>query len=523
MVATLVRLRLLVLANGFRRNPWQLVGFIFGSLYCLGLLGGISIGLVALSAAPQDVVRTVVVIGGSVVIVAWVLVPMFASGIDQTLDTSRLVPFPIPQWTLLTALGVSALLGLPGIVTLLAGLATAGTWWRQPGIAVVAALCGVLGALTCIAASRTVTTLASTIAAGRRFREIAGVIVLVPLILLGPIISSAARGLRSAADALPGIASTLAWTPLGAIWAVPSDLAQGHPDTAGLRALIGLGTLALLIAAWRYSLAQALVTPPHAAARAKRRGSPGLFGIAPPTIWGAIAARSLIYWFRDPRYLRQLIMIPLIPALLLFYGNILDNRGLVVISAPTVAFFLSLSIFADLSYDGTAFATHLASGVSGVADRIGRAVAVAAFGIPAMVLLTFATVAFADLWTALPATLGIAVGLLLTGLAVSSVTSARLILPVPAAGDSPFKSPQGASMATTLASFAAWGVLLALALPELVLAGINLLTGDSVWGWASLATSVALGALLMVAGVRTGGRILDARGADLLLQLRRGR
>jgi ABC-2 type transport system permease protein len=523
VVATLVRLRLLVLANGFRRNPWQLVGFIFGALYGLGALAGISIGLVALSAAPQDLARSVVVIGGSAVIVAWVLVPMFASGIDQTLDTSRLVPFPIPQWTLLTALGVSALLGIPGVVTLLAGLATAGTWWRQPAIAVVAALCGVLGALTCIAASRTVATLASTIAAGRRFREIAGVIVLVPLILLGPIISSAAQGLRSAADAVPGIASTLAWTPLGAIWAVPSDLAAGNAATAGLRALLGLGTLALLILAWRYSLALALVTPPHAAARATRRGTQGLFGIAPPTVWGAIAARSLIYWFRDPRYLRQLIMIPLVPALLLFYGSILDNRALVVISAPTVAFFLSLSIFADLSYDGTAFATHLAAGVRGTADRIGRAVAVAVFGIPAMVVVTVASIAFADLWVALPGTLGIAIGLLLTGLAVSSVTSARLILPVPAAGDSPFRSPQGANIATALATFAAWGVLLALTLPELVLTGVNVLTGDSVWGWASLATSVVLGAVLMVAGVRIGGRILDARGAELLLQLRRGR
>ncbi|THG33515.1 transporter [Naasia lichenicola] len=523
MVATLVRLRFLVLGNGLRRSPWQLVAFIFGVLYGLGALTGIGFGLLALSAAPLEIARTVVVIAGSVVVLAWILVPMFAAGIDQTLDTSRLVTFPIPLNTLLAALGASAILGIPGIITVLASIATAGTWWRQPGVAVVAILCGLVGALTCIAASRTVSTIASTVASGRRFREVAGVLVLIPLILLGPIISSAAQGIRTAADALPRVADTLAWTPLGAIWAVPSDLAGGDAASAALHALIGAATLVVLVFAWRLSLAVALITPPHAATRSERHRSTGLLGIAPATVWGAIAARSLIYWFRDPRYLRQLILIPLIPALLVLYSNIFHNPGLLIIAGPVVAFLLSLSIFADISFDGTAFATHLAAAVRGADDRLGRAVALAVFGLPAIVVVILVTAFISDTWAAVPATLGISLGTFLTGLGVSSVTSARLVLPVPAAGDSPFKSPQGANLTNSLATFVAWGILILLVLPELALTIVNLITGDVVWGWASLVVGVALGLVLVSVGIRIGGRVLDARGVDLLAQLRRAR
>ena len=48
MVATLLRLRFRVLGNQLARSPWQLVGFIFGAIYGLGLLAGIAVGLVLL-------------------------------------------------------------------------------------------------------------------------------------------------------------------------------------------------------------------------------------------------------------------------------------------------------------------------------------------------------------------------------------------------------------------------------------------------------------------------------------------
>jgi ABC-2 type transport system permease protein len=250
VVADLLRLRLLVLKNSLLRSTWQLVAVIFGALYGLGILFGATIGLIALSGAPVSIARTVVVLAGSALVLGWVLIPLLASGIDQTLEPARLVTFPIPLNTLLLGLALSGLVGVPGIVTMLGSLATAGTWWQHPLIALLAAACAAIAAATCVVGSRAVTTLSSTFTSGRRFREAAGFLAIIPLTLLGPIIVSLSSGIRTATDALPGLANSLAWTPLGALWAVPSDAAVGHWGAAALHFLIGVATLVLLVLLW---------------------------------------------------------------------------------------------------------------------------------------------------------------------------------------------------------------------------------------------------------------------------------
>lgn len=58
-----------------------------------------------------------------------------------------------------------------------------------------------------------------------------------------------------------------------------------------------------------------------------------------------------------------------------------------------------------------------------------------------------------------------------------------------------------------------------LILPEAALLIAQLLTGQQVFGWINLALGPLLGSVLFVAGVRVGGRWLDARGPELLAQL----
>lgn len=522
MVADLLKLRLLVLKNSLLRSTWQLVAVIFGALYGLGVLFGVTVGLVALSGAPVPIARTVVVLAGSALVLGWVVIPLLASGIDQTLEPARLVTFPIPLNTLLLGLALSGLVGVPGIVTMLGSLATAGTWWRHPLIALVAAVCAVIAAATCIVGSRAVTTLSSTFTSGRRFREAAGFLAIIPLVLLGPIIVSLSSGLQNSTDALPGLANALAWTPLGALWAVPSDIALGHGAVAVLHFLIGVATLALFLALWRRSLALALVTPAHTSSRSRGSGKLGFLGIFPATPAAAVAARSLTYWMRDPRYARQLLVVPLIPALMFFYSRsgsleLLNSVG------PIVALLLSLSIFSDLSYEGTAFATQISSGIRGRDDRLGRAAALASFGLPIVIVFSVGSVWISGSWSVLPGLLGVSIGVFLSGLGVSSFSSARVIIPVPAPGDNPFKAAPGAGFTTALTTFATWGVLGVLVLPELVLAVVGSATGVGSLGWISLAVGIGLGSVLLVAGIRLGGAQLDRAAPELLEHLARQR
>ncbi|MET1063681.1 MAG: transporter, partial [Arthrobacter sp.] len=101
MVAHLVRLKLTLLRNGFKRSPWQLVGVILGGLYAIGMLALLISGLFFLSYTEPEVARMVVVLGGSAAFLGWALIPMMATGVDMTLDPARFVTYAVPMRQLL--------------------------------------------------------------------------------------------------------------------------------------------------------------------------------------------------------------------------------------------------------------------------------------------------------------------------------------------------------------------------------------------------------------------------------------
>jgi len=519
VVATLVRLRFQLLANGLRKSPFQIVAVVLGGLYGLLLLGLAVTSLIALRLAPVDLAQTVVVLAGAAVILGWTFLPVLTAGIDQTVDTARLAPFPVPLNTLVLSLAVSGVLGVPGIVTSIAALATVVTWSRDILSALAALVGAVIGVVTAVVGSRMLAALASRVGAGRRAREARTLLVFVPLMLLGPIIFLVSGALRNVSDLLPTIADIVGWTPFGAAWAIPAAVATGDFAKAGALLLIALATLAVFVALWRWGLARALERPARAAeSKVSRRGN-GLFGVFAATPTGAVAARALTYWIRDPRYAQSLVTIPIVPVLLFFWGGFGENLAILVWVGPVVAVLLSMSIYTDISYDNTAFALHLQTGVTGVADRAGRVIALAVFAVPVSLLLTVGSVAVSGTWSLLPGLLGITLGILLTGFAVSSVISGRFTFAVPAPGDSPFKARPGGGFSLMISTFATWGILGVLVLPELVLALLGFATDNVALGVASLGVGLALGGGLLTLGVRLGGRILDARGPELLAQL----
>lgn len=523
MVATLVRLRFLLLRNQLMRSPWQLIATILGGLYALFVLGACIIGLVGLSFAPLELARTVVVLVGAAVVLGWSVLPALTSGIDQTVDPARLAPFPIRTNTLLVALLVSGVLGVPGIVTSIAALGTVGTWSRHPLAAVAAVVCSAIGVLTAVAGSRMLVAVASRVGAGRRAREVKTLLVMIPLILLGPIIVIVSSFLRQLGDVLPIIGDVVGYTPFGAAWAVPADIAAGEPLRAAVEFVIAVATLGVVLLVWRWALTRALERPAQPAQAKATAGGLGMFARFPGTPWGAVAARSLTYWMRDPRYSQSLISVPLVPLLIFFYAGLNGALTPLIFVGPILAVLLSLSIYTDVAYDNTAFALHVAAGVRGRDDRIGRVVALAVFAVPVTLLIEVVCVAVVGRWDLLLPMLGISIGALLTGFGVASVASALFLVQVPAPGDNPFKAKPGGGFSLMLSMFATWGVLAVLVIPELVLAIIGLVTLDQLWGVLSLVVGLVLGGILLVVGINVGGRVYDRRAPELLAQLRKQR
>ena len=240
----------------------------------------------------------------------------------------------------------------------------------------------------------------------------------------------------------------------------------------------------------------------------------------PSTPAGAVAARALIYWFRDPRHARQLIIIPVLPALMLLWWWLTGVDGIAFGAGPVVASLLPLSVFAGLSYDGTAFASELAAGVRGVDDRLGRAAALLVLAVPAVLIVQTVVAVLIGRTSDLPALLGLALGVLFVSVGVVSVSSARLVVPVARSGRNPFSAPAGAATTSIVASYAVMGATIVLALPVIALAVLALVTDAAAFAWAALIAGVVFGGAVGVGGVLIGGRVLDAWGPAVLSRLK---
>jgi len=437
----------------------------------------------------------------------------------MTLDPARFTTFAIPPRQLLTGLALAGFIGIPGLATLIAALGTVGTWWRSVPAVSGALLGAVLGAVTCVVLSKVVTTATAGLASSRRFKDVSSIIVFIPLVLLGPIMAGVVDGVRGSAEYLPALARTVSWTPFGAPWSLGGDLAAGDVVAAAVKVLISVATIVALLFCWHLLLQRALVTPPYSGGSAKKGGKLGLFGLLPGTPAGAVAARALIYWFKDPRYAASLVIVPMFPVLFFFAGSQSGGYGLLMILGPLTAFTMAWSICADVSYDNTAFALHLAAGVRGLDDRLGRALACLAISLPVVLLFTVAPLFVTGDWHWLPNLLGLSLGTLFTGLGLASVISARYNIAVPLPGDSPFKKPPGNVAQTLAVQAVGMGLLALLLVPELALVAVQAFSGGPEAGWINLAVGPLLGLVLFVLGVRLGGKWLDARGPEMFAQL----
>ncbi|SKC52131.1 hypothetical protein [Krasilnikoviella flava] len=527
MVAQLVRLKLTLLANTFRRSVWQTVGLVLGSLYGLGVLVLVVAAAVAGGTADPVVTGHVVTVVGALVVLAWWVVPVFAFGVDATLDPRRFVTFAIPRRTLLAGLALAGLVSIPAAVTTLGALGVSLAWWRHPVALVAGVLGGLLATALCVVGSRATTTALAPLLDSRRSREVLTIVAVLPLVLIGPAVGWLANGVEVTVGGSPdGLDAALAplvqvvgWTPLGAPWGLASAAGEGAWGLFLARLAISVAALALAWWVWDRSLARELVTPRGGGEAAAAKGL-GWFGRLPATPTGAVAARAATYWLRDPRYAASIAMVPLLPLVLLAVG--LTNGaggGLLLVMAPLAAWLLGFGISNDVGYDNTAFALHVATGTPGRVDRWGRVLPVLVGGLPLSLAFALVGCAVAGRWDALPALLGLTLGVLGASLGISSAVSARLVYPVPRPGESPFKSPQGATMATMLAQMAAMAITLAVSVPTLALAVPAILLPMATLGWVALGVGVVTGAVVLLLGVRWGARTYDRRLPELLQQV----
>jgi ABC-2 type transport system permease protein len=522
VVAHLLRLKLLLLRNLFRRSRAQTIGMIAGIAYFSFAVVGVAVLLGALRTSLDDA-RIIIPLVGAATVVLWTVVPLFTFGSDPTLDPARFATFAVPTRDLAIALALCALIGLPAIATCVVMTGVLVAWTMTPASAAVGLPCVVIGVLTAVTTSRWVSARATGALQSRRGRDALAVTALVLLLAVGPLaafVGSAGEDARSTAALLSDVVS---WTPLGWVWAAPTDVAAGHVLLGLLRLVLGAATLLVLGRLWARAVADQ-VENPRAVARSDAGvaadGDLGLFARTPDTPGGAVAGRVLTYYRRDPRFQVALITTPLVPLVLLVPFIIGDVLWAPLLMGPMVAFLLGFGEHNAVAFDSDALWLHLATGTPGVADRRGRLVASALLAVvlvPAYVLVGAGLGQRLDLAGGL---LGLSVALLGAGYGLSSVMNVVLPYPVPESGESPFASRPGAAGATLLAQAAASLGTTVIAAPVLLLAWLG--WQGQVWAvWATAVLGVVLGLVAARVGVGVGARLFERRGPELLAALRR--
>lgn len=523
MVAAIVRLKLRILANGLRRSPWQVIALCLAAVYGLFLVFLAASGIAWLSTQDVEGLRVGLQLIGAVVVLGWWIVPLVAFGVDATMDPAMLATYPIPTRRLIVGLGLSGLVGVPGVMTVLLFLATVAAWWRHPGGLVPALGGAVLAVAMCVVGSRALTTALAPVITGRRFRELTVALMIIPLVLLGPIITTIGTGVRLNENALPSIAEAVAWTPFAAPLALAGDVVEGRYAAAAGRLAICLVSIAVLGWLWERTLAKALVNVRTSAPSKTRSSGIGLIGRLPGTPVGAIAARGLIYWFRDPRYALNLVVVPLMPAVLYFASQAARGDGgssqIMLVSGPLCAFLVGWISASAVSYDGTALWMHVGAPITGRQERWGRAVPGLAVGLPTAVLVTGVSCALENAWGALLPLLGISLAVLGGAIGISMVLSAYTAWPTQKAGENPFTTPQGATMAAFAGQMIGWLVLMVLAAVPVAVGVRAIVLGTAAWAVGALLLGTVAGLAALIAGVRIGGRVWDRRAPELLHQL----
>ncbi|MBX3093432.1 MAG: ABC transporter permease [Cryobacterium sp.] len=525
MVAQFLRLRLAAASNAHRRRPTQLLGLALSAL-AIGALTVAAVWLLSTIAAtgatadaltePRTHATTAVLLGAAVTVLCFV-VPLVL-GADDRFDPRQFAPFGLGAGRLAWGLLAASVVSVPAVALTVLAVAQAIVWGAHPaalGFAIVSVPLIVATGLLMI---RVATSLSAILLSGRQVRDVVGLVAFASLTLLAPVaVLLAFSDWSTTLKAPDQFADVLARTPLAAAWAAPADAALGNTGAAFGSLALAAAYLVVLAVAWRALVGVLLLTPVRERTE-RHRVHLGWFEVTPKTAGGVIAARSISYWGRDPRYRTSIVVVPVIPLLvvgaLLLAGAPFNYLMLLVV--PVMCLFLGWgTLHNDLAYDHSALWLHVAAHTRGINDRLGRILPPFLIGIPLIAIGAPITAwLFGDLdavWTIV----GVGTAALLAALGVSSVFS--VLAPYPAAhpGNSAFEQPQTADTGAFGAQAGSFLLTLIVCIPTLLMGWDAIFDG----GVSHALTAVvggATGVVVLALGLWLGGVVFDRRRPELL-------
>ncbi|HET7762878.1 MAG TPA: hypothetical protein VFL46_11000 [Phycicoccus sp.] len=518
MVGLVVRLRLAMWWTAMSRSSLHLVSSIIGALAALGVVLVLGPGLVLLALRPLRMTALTVPLFAFITLM-WGVLSLVATGVDNVLDPARFAVLPLRARELARGLLAAAYTGIPALMLSVLALAQVGSWSGHPAAIPPALLAAALGTLTAILLSRAATSVLARIMTNRAGRLVGALAVslvtLLPLALNLALTTGSLRSDLTAFDATES-ATVASWTPVGWAWALPFDVATGRWWSAVAHAALAVALVAGLWEVWVRQLGRSLTSPMTSGGGqtiGRGRLLPALLGRSPTA---TIAARRVRAWYRDSRLVGIALRTGVLPVFFVLQAVLTSTHVFAGIGVVTLAVFAGLTLMNDLAFDGQAWWMHVATGVRGWEDRLGRALAsTLVFG--PMVLLTFVVSVALGVLTAVLPWLTVVVASFLASLGLAVGVGAVLPGTAPRTGGNPFAATSGGAAQGCLTATISFVGPFVLTLPVVLLAVLT--SGTAVGQWLALAVGTAYGLALLTVGVVLGGRRLDRRAPEMLGQL----
>ena len=247
MAWLLVQLKLRLLLNALRSSTAARVSFVVSTALACLLAVGAFVVLALLRGQSTSVDLTTVIF--TVFAFGWLILPIFAFGLDGTLDPATLALYPVRTGPLAVGLlaasatGAWPLANLVGLLGVTVGLARGGL-----GL-LIALLAVVLEVLFSITLARFVTASMAGLLRSRRGKDFAALLI-IPIFALYELFTLLIPKLTEEGKLTParfaGIDVWMRWIPPGLAAHAIQDASTGHPGTALLRlALLAAVVVAL--------------------------------------------------------------------------------------------------------------------------------------------------------------------------------------------------------------------------------------------------------------------------------------
>ncbi|MGO9873621.1 MAG: hypothetical protein ACLPVY_07450 [Acidimicrobiia bacterium] len=522
MVGTFVRLKLRLLRNGLHVGQGAV-------LFAIGAVGASVLGLggfVTLASARDNATAPdFAIVVFAFATLGWTVLPILGFGNDETLDPQRLATLPLSRRQLVTGVLAASVLGVAPVATLVAlSGAFVGLANNVPS-AVLIAIAVVETLMLCVVASRTLVALLVPVLRSRRGRDFT-ILAVTLLGLTPPLLEMfAARGGHNFQQVVVETAHRVRLTPFAWGGSAAADAARGHYSGAVVLLAAVAALTGTLLWIWSRALERALTSsdaPATAPRAAGARPSAGLIPRALPFLprnrVGAVAAKDLRYFARDPRRRAPLIGALIVPAVALFaslsHGPTRPaSTTLLGLVAVLPAAGLTLNQF---GLDGAALWSSVAAGNDPRSDLIGKNLASALVMVPLATVAACVCAAFTHGWAYLPLTLGLAPAIFGVLLGVGDVMSVRVPYAMPDRRN-PLAFNPGQGCATLVAGFGALAIQAVLLAPIGVLAFA--LVATTPLAAATVATVVianVYGATIWVSGRNIAWRTVWWRLPELL-------